>query len=391
MNIDYYAFGDPSDPVTWSGTTLELTDALKSLGVLREAYNIKPWRLTSIKQQDSTIDKARYIVKSLKYFTYYKGKIYLSSEYHPDILEKSREKALQIYRTHTYPDVIISEGEFAIFESTPFFIYLDSDMKTLIDWRLNGRENYFCDNMPMTILRERMDRQREAYDKARGLLITSKWVGKSLKSYINNPKKIYVVGMGHNNKPIKLSEQMIEERFESPRLLFVGKDGIRKGIDIVLLAFNIVRQELPEAKLKIITEVRDLPQKVKLDLNASSQNIESISTGISQDSLSEIYLRSSLFVLPSRFEPWGKVFFEAMAFGLPVIGAKNCAMPEFIKDDYNGYTTDYDAEKIADRIISIFNSFEKYKKLSENALKVSERNTWEKIARNIIKIINRNI
>jgi glycosyltransferase involved in cell wall biosynthesis len=80
-----------------------------------------------------------------------------------------------------------------------------------------------------------------------------------------------------------------------------------------------------------------------------------------------------------------------MAFGLPVIGARNCAMPEFIKDDYNGYTTNYDSGEVADRIISIFNSFGKYKLMSENAVKVSEKYTWDKIAKNMVGIIDRTI
>jgi glycosyltransferase involved in cell wall biosynthesis len=391
MKIDYYTLGNPSDPMAWSGTYFELTNALNNLGVSQGAYDIKPERLTSIKQQDTMIDKAKYIFNSLRYFRYYEGKIYLSSEYHPDILERSREIAYQIYKNHPHPDVIIADGEYAVFDETPFFIYHDLDMRTLLDWRRNGKKNYMCDHLPTAILRKRLDHQKDAYARARGLLISSEWIGNSLKSYIDSPEKVYVVGMGHNYNPITLSESMLEERFENPRLLFVGRDGFRKGIDIVLSAFDIFKEELPEARLSIVTDLRDTPRSVKKDLGRMSQNIEAISTGISHERLSDLYLRSSLFIMPSRFEAWGKVFFEAMAFGQPVIGAKNCAMPEFIKDDYNGYTASYNAGKIADRILSIFNSFDKYKTMSENALKVSEMYTWEKIAKHMAEIMERNI
>lgn len=390
MMIDYYALGNPLDPMAWSGTYFELTNALKNLGVLQGAYDIKPERLTSIKQQDTMIGKATYILKSLKYLRYYDGKIYASSEYHPDILERSREKAIQIYNSHAHPNAILVHGEFAIFEKTPFFIFHDLDMRTVLNWRRMGKKNYMCDHLPYAILKKRMDDQKEAYAKARGLLVSSKWIGNSLKSYIDNPEKVYVVGMGHNYKPIILSKPMLEERFENPYLLFIGKDGCRKGIDIVVSAFNILKEEIPEVRLKIVTELQNIPKKVKDDLSMS-QNVEVIPTGISQDRLSNLYFRSSLFVMPSRFEAWGKVFFEAMAFGLPVIGAKGCAMPEFIKNNYNGYTARYDAGEIADKMISIFNSFTNYKIMSENALKMSEMYTWEKVAGDMTKIIEKNI
>ena len=391
MKIDYYTLGDPTDPAAWSGTYLELTTALENLGILQGAYNIRPPRLTSIKPGDKLIEKITFILKNLRYFRYYEGKIYVSSEYYPDILEKARKLALQIYNIHPHPDAIIVHGEFAVFERTPFFIYHDLDMRTLLDWRLRDEKSYMCDELPISILRKRVDDQKEAYSKASGLLIASEWIGKSIRSYIENPAKVYTVGMGHNYKPIMLTESMLEERFENPQLLFIGKNGFRKGIDIVLAAFEMVRKEVPEARLKIVTDLRDLPRNAKKDLDRMAKNIDAYATGIPQDLLHELYLNSSLFVMPSRFEAWGKVFFEAMAFGLPVIGARNCAMPEFIKDDYNGYTTNYDSGEVADRIISIFNSFEKYKIMSENAVKVSERYTWDKIAKNMVGIIDRTI
>ncbi len=335
------------------------------------------------------LEKIAFILENLKYFKYYEGKIFLASEYYPDIVNASREIAFKRYNDHPHPNAIITHGDFAVFEETPFFIFHDLDMRTLLDWRLRGKTTYMCDPMPIPILKRRMDQQLEAYAKASGLLIASDWIAKSIESYIEEPGKVYTVGMGHRYEPIELDESLIEERFENPQLLFIGKNGIRKGIDIVLSAFEMVREEIPEVRLKIVTDLRDLPRNAKKDLDRMGQSIDAYSTGIPQDQLHELYLKSSLFAMPSRFEAWGKVFFEAMAFGLPVIGANNCAMPEFIKDDYNGYTTSYDAGKVADRVVSIFNSFEKYKIMSENAVKVSESYTWDKIAKNMVEIIGR--
>jgi len=388
MKIDYYTVGDPSDPSAWSGTYLELTAALEKLGVLQGSYDMRPSKLTSIKPEDKMIEKIIFILKNLKYFKYYEGKIFLASEYYPDIVDTSKKIANKIYNSHSIPDAIITHGDFAVFEKTPFFIFHDLDMRTLLDWRLRGKSTYMCDPMPISILKRRTEQQLEAYAKASGLLIASDWIGKSIKSYIEEPEKVYTVGMGHRYEPIELSESLMEERFEKLQLLFIGKTGMRKGVDIVLSAFKILREEMPEAKLKIVTDIRGLPATIKKELGKADLGIDAYATGVPREMLREFYLKSSIFVMPSRFDAWGKVFFEAMAYGLPVIGARNCAMPEFIKDEYNGYTTNYDPGEVADRLLSTFNSFGKYKSMSENAIKVSRRYTWDKVATNMVDIIN---
>lgn len=389
MKIDYYALGDPSDPAAWSGTYLELTTALENLGVLQGAYNIRPPRLTSIMPDDKLSEKIGFILKNLKYFKYYEKKAYLASEYYPDVLDESNEIAFKIYNNHPYPDAILVHGDFAVFEKTPFFIFHDLDMRTLLDWKRRGERTYMCDPMPIPILEKRMDQQLDVYAKAKGLLIASDWIGKSIKSYIEEPEKVYTVGMGHRYEPIELKESLLQERFENPQFLFIGRNGVGKGIDIVLSAFKILQEEMPQAKLKIITDIRGLPRTIRRELDKTDQGIDAYPTGIPREMLREFYLKASIFVMPSRFDAWGKVFFEAMAFGMPVIGARNCAMPEFIKDGYNGYTTNYDPGEVADRILSILNSFGKYKSMSENAIRVSEKYTWDKVAKNMVDIISK--
>ena len=56
------------------------------------------------------------------------------------------------------------------------------------------------------------------------------------------------------------------------------------------------------------------------------------------DQMPNIYRSSDVLVLPAeKNETLGQIFIEAMACGLPVIGAKTGGMPEIISDGYNGY------------------------------------------------------
>lgn len=56
------------------------------------------------------------------------------------------------------------------------------------------------------------------------------------------------------------------------------------------------------------------------------------------DQMPNVYRSSNLLVLPAeKNETLGQIFIEAMASGLPVIGAKTGGMPEIISDGYNGF------------------------------------------------------
>jgi glycosyltransferase involved in cell wall biosynthesis len=63
---------------------------------------------------------------------------------------------------------------------------------------------------------------------------------------------------------------------------------------------------------------------------------------VEQDRLNLYYETSSIFCLPTRREPFGIAFIEAMSHSLPVIGTNVGALPEFILDGVNGYRIDID-------------------------------------------------
>ena len=100
----------------------------------------------------------------------------------------------------------------------------------------------------------------------------------------------------------------------------------------------------------------------------------------SKEDLVEYYKAADLFVLPTRFDPWGLVVQEAMAFGLPVITTDKCiAGLELIMDYENGFIVPVENEIIlSNRIIEV---------LSKNDLKSNmSLNNLEKILGYTIEI-----
>ncbi len=382
MKIDVYCDGDPWDPKMWSLIPLELVTTLENFRVLHNTYDFNP-------ERDEY--KVRRLIKNLRFLTLRKRSIRINVR-HPEFLKKRvfrlQKEANKVYNSHPKPDAIIVVARDVSFNNTPFYTFQDLDFETILRWRISKKEIYMFGRDSLEILQLKYKTQLNVYEKASGIFVASEWIAENIKKYIDDPKKVYSVGIGHRYLPINLTDEILEKRFEDPKLLFVGRQFVRKGMIIMLEAFDIIRETIPKIQFLIITEENEIPIS-KLKIMKNNPNII-LKHPIPAERLREKYLNASLFVMPSLFEPWGKVFFEAMSFGLPVIGGNCCAMPEFIKNNYNGYVVNHEPEEIARKICSLFNSFENYKKYSKNALKMSEKYKWEEVVKKIIKIIENN-
>ena len=354
MKIDFYSLGNPWDPNLWSGTNLELATTLKDFGVLRNAYNVNP---------DLERGKFERIVRNLIYFRFNEGRIRFMKAHNPRYFNALRDTALKIYEHNSKPDAILTIDAVVPFSGTPFFTFQDLDIATILNIRMAGKKTLFpiFDLHSINTLRKRQESQLNVYAKAKGILVASNWIANSIRSYVKDPGRVRVVGMGHKFKPIEVSESLLEKRFERPKILFVGKDGMRKGLDLVVSAFENVQEEIPEAELGVVTDYEALPAKLKKVIN-SNDNIRKY-TKVSQQNLHDLY-------------------------SLPVIGAKCCAMPEFIIDDHNGFTIKHNVDEATEKIAGLFGSYGKYKDISKNAVKVSENYTWKEVVGNILNIMD---
>ena len=86
---------------------------------------------------------------------------------------------------------------------------------------------------------------------------------------------------------------------------------------------------------------------------------------------------SDIFVMPSRYDTFGLVYVEAMTQGLPIIYSKGQGFDGQEPDGEIGMAVRYDSpEEIADAILRIR---DRYEPMSERAIEVSKRFTWDRI------------
>ena len=110
------------------------------------------------------------------------------------------------------------------------------------------------------------------------------------------------------------------------RFIYAGHISIRKGIPLLLKAWEMA--ELEDAELELVgswlladTKRADLPRGV------------SCLPPCSPWALRERYRKADVFVFPSFFEGFGLVLLEAMACALPAIAASSTAAPEILTPD----------------------------------------------------------
>jgi glycosyltransferase involved in cell wall biosynthesis len=99
---------------------------------------------------------------------------------------------------------------------------------------------------------------------------------------------------------------------------FCGQMIRRKGVDLLLLAFNRLVAAGLNVQLLLVGREADLPKFLEMVSPAARSRIRY--EGFQPpERLPEYFGRSDVFVLPSRHDGWGVVINQALAAGLPII------------------------------------------------------------------------
>lgn len=96
---------------------------------------------------------------------------------------------------------------------------------------------------------------------------------------------------------------------------------------------------------------------------------------VSNKKLKNFYKNCDIFVAPSRYESFGLIFLEAMAYGKPVIGTKIGGIPEVVIDGKVGILIDVNnPNQIADAVIKVFSDEDLREKMGKNAYNYTRKN-----------------
>ena len=159
----------------------------------------------------------------------------------------------------------------------------------------------------------------------------------------------------------------------------------RKGGLQLLEAFSIVRQTIPTAELHIVgpSTLENLPPGVIFHGHLSKADP-------AQSAKLEVLFRTStLFVLPSLYEPFGIAPLEAMLYGLPAIVTNAWALRECVTPGVNGELVEKgDAQDLASKITLLLSDPDRLAVMGRQAREtVLTRYTWSAVANRISSTI----
>ena len=304
---------------------------------------------------------------------------------------RSRRANAVVRSQSSRPDAVLQTG--ATFEtnlpaSIPYFLYCDSNIRMAEHGATTGHTDASC--LTESELARIRRREGRVYRNAAGIFTISERLRRSfIEDFGVESGRVRAVHAGPNFDARALASRVASPRRgdHPPTVLFVGRQFERKGGDLLLAGFKTVRERVPGARLVIIG-----PEH----LEVQQEGVEFVGF-LEKDRadhrarLLDAYANADVFCLPTRFEPFGIVYLEAMYFGLPCVGTNAWAVPEMIADGVSGYTVPVgDVDALSDRLVRLLNDGALARRMGEaGRTRAEDHFTWRAVVERMTDTMER--
>jgi glycosyltransferase involved in cell wall biosynthesis len=153
------------------------------------------------------------------------------------------------------------------------------------------------------------------------------------KGFANRP--INVIPLGVDPEPFASATPMKLRDVPKPRVGFVGRLELVKGLDVLVDAFALVSSKTPASLViagdgsehaRLQARIGPLKHRVSIIPPIAYEDMPAFLKSL------DIVVLPSVTILPLHREQFGRVLVEAMAAGVAVIGSSSGAIPEVIGD-----------------------------------------------------------
>jgi glycosyltransferase involved in cell wall biosynthesis len=365
-------FGQPFDPHSWSGSTKSLFSCIQDKGNLVEAQSV------DLNRTQKLLSAARHPALS-------RHRLYLNVMKSRLSFDLRSENARRVFEhTRQGYNVILQLGALFLPPVPKGVLHCSyHDGNTAV----SRRSEFSYVKASRQVLAESWQNEEKVYRQVNLVFTMSEWLRQSMiEDFGVAPENVIAIGAGPN---LSYAQQIIDspgapEHYENKTILFVGVDFERKGGPTLLEAFRRVRKEIPNAKLRIVgcNVTLDEPGVDVIGMLDKSDPKQ-------ENRLRQIYDEASLFALPTRFDPFGVAFVEAMYHRLPCIGSNICAIPELIRDGETGFTLPpQDASQWADKIILLLRDERLAQNMGDRGFEYATRRyRWDLVVDRMLKSI----
>ncbi len=363
--IAYITVSDPRDKHAWSGTNYYIRKVLeKRFGEVTMLGPDEPKLVTFLCK----------VVHGVSLYIFKKRFDYRNSTFYAKACGRLFSKKLK----HKSYDLIVSPAGIA------YIAYLKTDIPIIFvgDRIIANSLNYhtIITNLWKWSEKQSLKTESIALHKASLNILSSHWAADYAIDYYKLTKKnTIVLPFGANMDKTPSAEYVFDHKIKTDvcKLLLIGTFWKNKGVDIAINALHLVLKKNIRAHLTIVgcepeTPVNDTNITIIPFLNKNSKD------GLRE--LEQLFLSSSFFILPTRFDCTPIVFCEASMYGLPILSADTGGVAGHVQEGVNGFLMDYNdkGEGYAAIIEQIWKDEDHYLKLQGTARELFDKElNWD--------------
>lgn len=352
MKVGFVSRWDPHDKRSWSGIAYSTYTQI-SASFETEIFTYKwPWYLREWLTMRKSINHRWYKKHTVVEFTDAYAK-YFSRKLKADLKKRP-------------VDILF------VLASPQYIAYLKTDIPIILmtDATFHQIRDYYAyfSNLSKNNLQEGIKLDKRAFQLATHCMPTSEWNRQSaIHDYGINYSKLSVVHMGPNLERVPIADELSARKQGQCRLLFLGVEWERKGGDIALQTFHLLKRAGLNPTLHIIGCVP--PNAIPKDHHITVIPFLDKNKEHEFERLYKIMLTSDFLLLPTKAECSGIVFCEAAAFGFPSVTYDTGGLSDYVENGISGYRlpAGSPAEIFAEKIIGIFRDHALYLRLQEGS------------------------
>ena len=211
-------------------------------------------------------------------------------------------------------------------------------------------------------------------------------------SSLNKKSRIEIIRNGVNLKKL-VSKHNFKEKYQinSNFILFVGRFSKSKGIETLINAFSIVKNELKDSDIRLVIMGVDFGYQAEMEKLIKKLNLSAeikVIKNPPRDDVISAYGESEFLVLPSQWELSPLVPLESFAFKKPVISTNSHGIPYTVQNNKNGILVEPENSlELSNAIVKLLNDSELREKLGLSGYNfVNEECNCVSMAKNSLKL-----
>jgi len=158
-------------------------------------------------------------------------------------------------------------------------------------------------------------------------------------------------------------------------ILVLGYPWFRKGVDIAIKAFLMIRDQFPDIRLKVVGFTHD---RAYFEALAGDDDRIELLGPVSHEEAIQAIQNCAIFACPSRAEGMPRVLIEAMVAGKPIVASAVDGIPYYLTDNKEALIMPSNTpEMLAERLSLLLSDSELCKQLGQQARSLATQKLTE--------------